>query len=155
MPKATKKKTGTKAPRTVTCGKCKVTGHNARTCPTSAKKEITSSKDIPAPPITGMKTKIDMRHEQTEKRMNTVPRRDAPTAGNTSENNHAPYRCEKCSQVAILVSVRVKDHNASHKKGTDVFMAELRCEKCFNNPPAELILKWGCSPGEVVPVPDD
>ena len=85
--------------------------------------------------------------------MNTVPRRPAPTAGNTSENNHAPYSCKKCTQVAILVSVRVKDYAASHTKGEDVFMAELRCEKCFNKPPAELILKWGCSPGEVVPVP--
>jgi hypothetical protein len=150
MPKA-KKKT---VKRTVTCGKCKTTGHNARTCPTSTKKKkITSSADIPPPPVAGIKTKIDLRQEQTEKRMNTVPKRSAPTAGNTSENNHAPYRCEKCTQVAILVSIRVKDHNASYKAGKDVYMADLRCEKCFNKPPAELILKWGCHPGEVVPVP--
>lgn len=152
MPKAKKKsKAKSKKARTVTCGKCKEPGHNARTCPT--KKKIKSSKDIPAPPITGSKTKVDSRFEQTERRMSTVPKRDAPTA-DLSATNAAPYRCPKCNAVAILVIVKVKDHDASFKKKEEIFKGETRCEKCMNKPvPSDLILKWGAKPGEVVPVP--
>jgi hypothetical protein len=33
-------------------------------------------------------------------------------------------------------------------------MGETRCEQCMNKPnPAELILKWGARPDEVVPIP--
>lgn len=152
MPKAKKAKAGGK--RTVTCGKCKGQGHNARTCTAGKKTEIKSSKDIPPPPITGRKTKIDSRFEQTERRMSKVPKRDAPTADTGSAASAAPYRCPKCNAVAILVIVKVKDFDASFKKKKEVFKGEMRCEKCMNKPaPSDLILKWGASPGEVVPVP--
>lgn len=154
MPKTTKKATGKKATakRTVTCGKCKEKGHNARSC--STKKEIKSSADIPTPPTAGRKTKIDMRHEQTEKRMR-VPKRDAPTANNSGADA-APYRCEKCNAVAILVIVKVKDYNESFKQKKEVFAGETRCEMCMNKPiPSDLILKWGAAPGEVVEVPGE
>jgi len=155
MPK-TKKSKKTVGNRTVTCGKCKATGHNARTCPPAVaapevKKEIKTSADIPAPPIQpGPKTRIDMRHEATEKRMSTVPRRDSPTA-DISGAQAAPYRCVKCNSVKILIIVKVKDHNASFKAGKDVFTGDLRCENCMNKPtPSDLILKWGAAPGEVI-----
>ena len=149
MPK-TKKSKKAVVKRTVTCGKCKETGHNARTCPTP-KKKITSSADIPAPPIQpGSKTRIDMRQEATEKRLNPVPRREAPTA-DTSGAQAAPYRCAKCNAVKILVIVKIKDHNASFKAGKDVFAGDLRCENCMNKPtPSDLILKWGASPDEKI-----
>jgi hypothetical protein len=148
MAKAAKK-------RTVTCGKCKKEGHNARTCPKGkGKKEIKSSADIPPPPITGSKTKIDTRYPQTEKRMNTVPKREAPTADKGAAATASPYRCKKCNAVAILVVVKVKDHDASFKKKKEIFKGETRCEKCMNKPsPSDLILKWGAMPDEVVPVP--
>jgi hypothetical protein len=88
-----------------------------------------------------------------KRRMNTVPRRDAPTASNSGATA-APYRCPKCNQVAIIVIVRVKDYNESFKTGKELFMGETRCEQCMNKPnPAELILKWGARPDEVVPIP--
>jgi hypothetical protein len=94
-----------------------------------------------------------MREE--ERRMSTVPRRPAPTADLGTAATAAPYRCPKCNAVAILVVVKVKDYNASFKAGEDVFKGEMRCEKCMNKPaPSDLILKWGASPGEVVPAPD-
>ena len=158
MAKATKKRKGK---RTVTCGKCKKTGHNSRTCKPTAettapvvKKEIKSSADIPPPPTKKIRTKIDERREKAVRR-NVVPKRDAPTAGNTSVNDYAPYRCPKCHQVAILVVVRVKDHGATFRLKKDVFVPETRCEKCFTKPPSDLILKWGAYPNEVVPVTSD
>ena len=136
----------------MTCGKCKEPGHNARTCPN--KKKITSSKDIPPPPTGKIKTKIDTRFEQTERRMSTVPKRDAPTADTGATANASPYRCPKCNEVAILVVVKVKDHDQTFKQKKDVFKGETRCEKCMNKPvPSDLILKWGAAPNEVVPVP--
>lgn len=166
MPKAKKRtaKAKKRSARTVTCGKCNEQGHNARTCPTrvtttespkaAPTMEIKSSKDIPPPPVTGNKTKIDARFEQTERRMSTVPKRDAPTADIGSAASAAPYRCVKCNSVAILVVVKVKDVEASFRKQKDVYKGEMRCEKCMNKPtPSDLILKWGASPGEIVPVP--
>ncbi len=129
--------------RTVTCGKCGNTGHNARTC---------KATETPPPPTTRRTTKIDMREE--ERRESKVPRRSAPTADLGTAATAAPYQCPKCNSIAILVAVRVKDHGTSFKKGEDVFKSELRCEQCMNKPsPSDLILKWGAKPGEVVPVP--
>lgn len=152
MSKGTKK-------RTVTCGHCKTQGHNSRTCPAKAPKveskpEIKSSADIPDPPV-DRKTRLDMRdEEQDHRRQHKIPPRDAPTKGVHSSNDVAPYRCPKCNAVAILVVVKVKDHNASFKRQRDVFKGETRCEQCFNKPqPSDLILKWGAMPDEVVPVP--
>jgi hypothetical protein len=52
------------------------------------------------------------------------------------------------------VAVKVKDHNASFRQKKEIFASDLRCEKCMNKPaPSDLILKWGATPGEVVPVP--
>jgi len=137
MPKAKNK-------RTVTCGKCKETGHNARTCPTAAAPKT----EVPTPPVP-QKTKLP----DEERRMSTVPKREAPTASNSGAMA-APYRCPKCNAVAIIVIVRVKDHNESFKSGKEVFKGETRCEQCMNKPtPAELILKWGARPNEVVPIP--
>jgi len=147
MPKAKKVK------RSVTCGKCKETGHNARTCLTV--EAVVAEAAVPvveAPTPPKPKAKIDIHDEK--KRMSTVPRRDAPTANTGATANHAPYRCQKCYAVAILVVVRVKDHNASFKEGKEIFKGDVRCEQCMNKPnPAELILKWGASPNEVVPIP--
>lgn len=144
MAKATKKK------RTVTCGSCGKTEHNARTCPdkatkapeaTKAKKEIKSP--LPALPVPA-----------EEKRQHRVPKRSAPTAGTQAASDAAPYRCPKCNSVKLLVVVKMKDHLASHKTGRDVFVGETRCEDCFNKPaPSDLILKWGAMPNEVVPIP--
>jgi hypothetical protein len=141
--------------RTVTCGKCKETGHNARTCPTSAKAEVkkgpvtSSVTEVPDPPKKkGTKTRIDMRVEEDRERRR---QREAPTADTGTAATAAPYRCPKCNAVDILVIVRVKDHSASFKKGTDVFTGEMRCQSCMNKPqPAELILVWGAKPGQKV-----
>ena len=153
--KAKKKSKKTAAKRTVTCGKCKEPGHNSRSC-TGARK-ITSSKDIPPPPIKpGTKTRLTKPDlVEPAKRMSTVPKRDAPTA-DTSGSQAAPYRCVTCNAVAILVIVRVKDYDASFKKKKEIFKGEMRCEKCMNKPiPSDLILKWGAAPGEVVEIPED
>lgn len=152
MAKATKKskKAGK---RTVTCGSCKEPGHNARTCPT--KGEIKSSKDIPPPPITGRKTRIDERQEQTKRRMSTVPRRLSPTKDTGTGATAPPYRCEKCNAIAILVIVKIKDHNASYLQKKEVFTGQMRCELCMNKPtPSDLILVWGATPGQTVDVVD-
>jgi hypothetical protein len=86
--------------------------------------------------------------------MNTVPRREAPTADRGTAATAAPYSCKKCNAIAILVAVKVKDHNESFLKKKEIFKSELRCEKCMNKPvPSDLILKWGATPDEVVPVP--
>ncbi len=139
MAKSTKK-------RTVTCGKCKKTGHNARSC----KAEVKSVTEAP-PPSTDRKTRVDLRDEPRQRR---VPRRDAPTADMGTGASAPPYRCNKCNNVAILVAVKIKDHDQSFKQKKEVFMSDLRCEKCMNKPsPSDLILKWGASPDEVVPVP--
>ncbi len=132
MSKSTKK-------RTVTCGKCKKTGHNARTCPSSKTKAKEEIKALPTP---------------EKRRMNTVPKREGQT-GNMGVGSYAPpYRCNKCNQVAILVAVKIKDHNQSFLQKKEIFMSDLRCEKCMNKPsPSDLILKWGASPDEVVPIP--
>lgn len=138
--------------RTVTCGKCKETGHNARTCPNAAPKKsevkkspVTKAEAVVPDPPTKKKTKIDTREE------NARPRREAPTADRGTAATASPYRCPACNQVAILVIVRVKDFNESFKKGKEIFKGETRCEQCMNKPnPAELILKWGATPGETV-----
>ncbi len=130
MAKSTKK-------RTVTCGKCKKPGHNARSCTASTETKVT------APPV--------VKPPEAKKRMNKVPKRDAPTADRASA---APYRCEKCNNVAVLVAVKIKDYNESFLQKKEIFKSDLRCEKCMNKPsPSDLILKWGCTPDEVVPVP--
>ena len=140
MAKSTKK-------RTVKCGKCGAEGHNVRSCTSGTKKKITSSADIPPPPVK-KKTRVDLRDER---RLSKVPRRDAPTAG---RDTPAPYRCPKCNNVAILVAVKIKNHDESFKQKKEIFMSDLRCEKCMNKPsPSDLILKWGASPDEVVPIP--
>jgi hypothetical protein len=92
--------------------------------------------------------------QEEGRRESKVHRRPAPTADTGTAATAAPYRCPKCNSVAILVVVKVKDHNKSFKKERDIFMGETRCEKCMNKPsPSDLILKWGAKPGEVVPVP--
>ncbi len=175
MPKAKKKASKKKgsAKRTVTCGKCKEKGHNARSCTVSkaegsaptepstavgpttvveeAEAKVTEKKAV----TPKHKTRIDMREVDAEpRRMSTVPKREAPTA-DTSGSQAAPYRCPKCNSVAILVIVKVKDYVASQKKEKEVFKGDMRCEQCMNKPsPSDLILKWGARPGEVVPVPE-
>jgi hypothetical protein len=136
-----------KKKRTVTCGKCKGKGHNARSCTAGEKGGVqkstitTTTVEVPDPP-TKKKTRIDTRER---------PRREAPTADIGTAATAAPYRCPKCNAVAILVIVRVKDWVASSKKGRDVYTGQTRCEQCMNKPtPAELILKWGASPDEKV-----
>jgi hypothetical protein len=130
------KATGKKA-RTVTCGSCKEEGHNARTCP---------KKETPPPPVT---THIEAR--DAKKTTHTVPKRDAPTGDRGTAATAAPYRCNKCNQVAILVIVKVKDHDQSFKKGKEVFKGEMRCEQCMNKPtPSDLILIWGALPDQTV-----
>lgn len=132
--------------RTVTCGKCKGKGHNARSCTVSAEGGVKkgplteTTVELPDPPK--KRTRIDTRER---------PRREAPTADKGTAATAAPYRCVKCNSVAILAIVRVKDHAASFKKGKEIFMGEMRCEQCLNKPnPAELILKWGAQPGEKI-----
>ena len=147
----------TKGKRTVTCGKCGKSGHNARSCkpaPTKAgvekgpiqKTVVESSADIPPPPTKkGSKTRIDMRVEEQRQR------RPAPTADTGTAATAAPYRCPKCNSVAILCIVRVKDFNETFKKKRDIYTGEMRCEQCMNKPnPAELILVWGAKPGQTV-----
>ena len=130
MPKISKK-TGKK--RTVTCSTCDKTGHNARTCPTK-----NAPKPTPAP-------------KPEPKTQHRVPRRAAPTADIGTAATASPYRCPKCNQVAILVIVKVKDHNMSHKLGREVFSGEMRCEQCMNKPtPSDLILVWGATPDQKV-----
>lgn len=139
--------------RTVTCGKCGNTGHNARTCKAEGAQKVaeTAATTPPPPPPVPTKTRIDMREDRRESK---TPRRLAPTADRGTAATAAPYQCAKCNSVAILLAVRVKDHGASFKQGKDVFASEIRCEKCMNKPvPTDLILKWGVRPGEVVPIP--
>jgi len=148
MPKAAKKKKkATKkaaAKRTVMCGKCKGEGHNARTCPTAEK--ATAPKVTPVPKVLP---------ESDDRRQSKVPKREGQTDKMGAATAHvSPYRCKKCNSVAILVAVKIKDHNASFKKKKDWFQSDLRCEKCMNKPsPSDLILKWGATPDEIVPVP--
>ena len=158
---ATKKKTRkkSKSKKTVTCGKCKEPGHNARTCPTKVAQEtktnveatlVQPSTEKPRPPV--MQRTVDMREaEAEERRKSTVPTRNAPTA-TRSGSEAPPYRCPKCNAVDIIVIVRVKDWAKSSLLGKDVFMGETRCASCMNKPsPAELILKWGARPKETIP----
>lgn len=161
MPKAKAKADKSAAKRTVTCSVCEKTGHNARTCAdnkrgTDAEQVVAAPPHIPAPPVETKRTRIDYREEEDRARKNTVPRREAPTQGPFSSSDVSPYRCVKCNAVAILVAVRVKDHNASFKQKRDVWVSDIRCEQCFNKPaPSDLILKWGAMPGEKVPVPGE
>ena len=139
MPKAKKK---SKAKRTVTCGKCNETGHNARTCPTSKKPS-----DTPKPAV--KTTEGDLRAADLKAQVDRR-RRDAPTADRGTAATASPHRCTKCENVAILVIVKVKDYLASSKKKRDIFKGEMRCEQCMNKPsPTDLILKWGAEPDEV------
>jgi hypothetical protein len=47
--------------------------------------------------------------------------------------------------------VRVKDHAATFTEKRDVYKGDQRCENCLNKPdPAELILRWGVKPGDMV-----
>ena len=132
--------------RTVTCGKCKETGHNARTC----SEKAVAVKETPAPVAP---TPAVLKTEKPSVRP-PRPRREAPTQDTGTAATAAPYRCKKCNNVAILVIVKVKDHMASHRQKKEVFMGDMRCEKCMNKPsPSDLILKWGAMPGETVPVP--
>lgn len=147
MPKTKK----TKSKRTVTCGKCKETGHNARTCPTNKKPS-----DTPAPAVKIKKTESEVREAAREVReaeraaQVARRRRDAPTADRGTAATAPPYRCTKCENVAILVIVKVKDYLASSKAGRDIFKGETRCEQCMNKPtPSDLILVWGAKPDEV------
>ena len=143
--------------RTVTCSNCGNAGHNVRTCRVGKSDSLTkgvsepvleSSADIPAPPITGRKTKVDMRHEQSKRRLRDRP---SPTADKGSMASGAPYRCKKCNEVAILVLVRVKDVVESRRMQKDVYKSDLRCERCMNKPvPSDLILKWGARPDETI-----
>ena len=142
MPKAKKKK----VKRTVTCGKCKGTGHNARTCPGDVKTEKSEATvtELP-PPVAKVVTEASVAESKQTRR------RAAPTADMGSKAGASPYRCQKCNQVAILVIVRTKDHQASFKKGKEVFTGEMRCEHCMNKPnPAERILVWGAKPDQKV-----
>jgi len=144
MPKAkkkTKKKTAKK--RTVTCGKCKDTGHNARTCPTKESAVAVATTEAPPSPVKTLAPKEEKPRSKRD--------RPAPTADRGTAATAAPYRCVKCNQVAILLIVRVKDHNESFKKKKDIFKGEMRCEQCMNKPsPAELILVWGATPDQKV-----
>jgi hypothetical protein len=137
MPKATKKKKKTKTKRTVTCGKCNDTGHNARTCPTKDKAPETKAETPKAP--------------KPPKKVPGKRDRKSPTADMGSKSSAAPYRCKKCEQVAILVIVRVSDPNETFRQKKPVFMGQMRCELCMNKPnPADLILVWGAKPGDKV-----
>jgi hypothetical protein len=92
-----------------------------------------------------------MRQEQTKRRLSKVPRRPSPTKDTGTAATAAPYRCVKCNSVAILVIVKVKDHNASFKQKKEVFKGDMRCEQCMNKPePSDLILVWGAKPGQTV-----
>ena len=145
MAKKKAKKTKAKAKKTVTCGKCKEPGHNARTCPTAVAVAEPDPKPAPAPPPTP-------RVEEEPRRKSTVPTRDAPTAARSGSEAPA-YRCPKCNSVGIIVIVRVKDFNESFKQEKVVYGAEVRCEHCMNKPtPSDLILKWGARPDEKIPV---
>jgi len=142
MPKAKKK---SKVKRSVTCGKCNEVGHNARTCPTKVKaaEVVVEAPPTPAKP----EPKINLREEKPVSKRT----REAPTADMGAKASASPFRCQKCNSVGILVIVKVKDHNESFKKKKGIFKGEMRCEDCMNKPnPAELILKWGAKPDEVV-----
>jgi hypothetical protein len=132
--------------RSVTCGKCKETGHNARTCPTNVKTAETTT------PVVTEEEKREVLRKAAELPPEPLKRdRPAPTADMGSKATAAPYRCVKCNSVAILVIVRVKDHMQSFKQKKEVFEGALRCEDCMNKPnPAELILVWGAKPDQVV-----
>lgn len=143
MAKRTKKK------KSVTCGKCGNTGHNARTCSAEAEpvlEEVAVAK-VEKGPITVEETKAPEKLPPAPS-----PRaRLAPTADTGTAATAAPYRCPKCNAVDILVIVKVKDHNESFKKGRDIYKGDTRCQSCMNKPnPAELILKWGARPDEKV-----
>ena len=143
MPKAKKK---SKVKRSVTCGKCNEVGHNARTCPTKTKAVAEVAAETPPAP-TKPEPKINLRVEKPAPKR----AREAPTADMGAKSSASPFRCQKCNSVGILVIVKVKDHNESFKKKKEIFKGEMRCEDCMNKPnPAELILKWGAKPDEVV-----
>ena len=144
--KTKKKATRKKAKRAIKCSKCQEEGHNARTCKAedSPKKETKT----PPPPVDKITRKVDARQEDSAKR-----RRPAPTEGN--EHKATPYACPRCSQIGVLVIVKVKDHNKSYKAGKEVFGAEMRCEKCFQKPPTDLIVKWGAAPGDKCELPSE
>lgn len=132
--------------RTVTCSKCNETGHNARTCSKETTKSAVAVKVTPPE----LFKKLINEKPPVKKR----PRRPAPTQDTGTAATSAPYRCTKCNNVAILVIVKIKDHMASHRQKKEVFVGDLRCELCMNKPsPSDLILKWGATPGETVPVP--
>lgn len=166
-----------KRKRTVTCGVCQETGHNARTCPerTGPVQESSSSPatppsqpEVPAPkgttatailgegdsPSTEEWASIATDDTSDAQRNTSVPRRDAPTADLGTAATASPYQCPKCNAVAILVAVKTKDYAESAKQSREVFKSETRCESCLNKPaPSDLILQWGIRPGEQVPVP--
>jgi hypothetical protein len=140
MAKATGKSSEKK--RTVICGACKGEGHNSRTCP---------GKN---PSVTEEPVKV-VEPKKIEPKKVVAPRRDAPTADMGTAATAAPHRCNKCNSVAILVIVRVKDHNESFKRKKEVFKGEMRCEQCMNKPtPSDLILVWGAEPDQVAEIKD-
>ena len=144
MSKATKKKTTKKkkTKRTVSCGKCNDTGHNARTCPTN-EAPAEAKTEAPAP--------VKAEKAPEPKKVPGKRDRSSPTADMGSKSSAAPYRCVKCEQVAILVIVRVPDPNESFRLKKPVFMGQMRCELCMNKPnPADLILVWGAKPDDKV-----
>jgi hypothetical protein len=136
------KKAKAKKKRVITCSKCSKTGHNARTCKEGLKPKPEPKKKTKKTPTPVAKRKGAPKRE-----------RPAPTRGN--ESAAAPYDCPRCNQIAVLVVVKVKDNNKTYLAGKDVFTTEMRCEKCFQKPPTDLIVKWGAHPGEKVELPKE
>ena len=133
----------TKKRKTYKCGKCKATGHNARTCPTkgtkSKKAESKKAADV-AETVKAEVAAVDTLTETTKPQFPldgstdlTKVRRGEPTGKPAVPA--APYTCPSCSQIAVLVLVELPDTKV-----------RLRCEKCHNSTPISKILKWGAMP---------
>jgi len=129
-----KTKTTTKTKKTTyKCGHCGEKGHNARTCPT--KTTTTTTK-------TATKTTTTTATTTIPAPLKIEPSVDIVSKSRKGSTPSTPgcFECKRCQNIGVLVLIGITVNGKS--------VSELRCEKCHNNSPVDVILKWGASPDD-------
>ena len=137
MTKTSQKRIGYK------CGKCGGSGHNARTCPKQSKTKRAVTSDTkkvvavePSPKSTDVEEPVVVEATTPMRTNETVDLLQRERGGSTP-NTPGCHECPCCKYVGVLVLVKL----LSKDDGKPV----LRCERCHNSTPVEVILKWGCT----------